>query len=92
MLLELDDAPGALAHAERALALEGDSPRVLGLLARALAASGRIDEARAVTRRALAAHPDDEATRDLAARLREPPAAPGWRRRLADGWARWTRS
>jgi tetratricopeptide (TPR) repeat protein len=91
VLLELEDAPGAIAHAERALALEGDSPRVLGLLARALAASGREGEARAVMSRALAAHPDDEATRVLAARLRESPAAPGWRRRLRDALTRWRR-
>ena len=77
VLLELEDSPGALAHAERALALEGDSPRVLGLLARALAAAGREDEARAVMSRALAAHPDDEALRVLAARLREGPRRAG---------------
>ncbi len=92
VLLELEDSPGALTHAERALALEGETPRVLGLLARALAASGREGEARTVMSRALAAHPDDEATRVLAARLRESPAAPGWRRRLRDALARWRRS
>jgi tetratricopeptide (TPR) repeat protein len=92
VLLELEDAPGALAHAERALALEGDSPRVLGLLARALAAAGRADDARAVVSRALTAHPDDASTRVLAERLREGRAAPGWQRRLRDAWARWTRS
>jgi tetratricopeptide (TPR) repeat protein len=91
VLLELDDPPGALAHAERALALEGDSARVLGLLARTLEASGRTDEALGVMNRALANHPDDEALRNLAARLRERPAAPGWQRRLRDVWARWRR-
>ena len=44
VLLELDDAAGALAHADRALALEGDSPRAIRLRARALAASGRKEE------------------------------------------------
>jgi tetratricopeptide (TPR) repeat protein len=92
VLLELEDAPGALAHAERALALEGDSPRVLGLLARALAAAGREDDARAVMSRALTAYPDDEDTCALAVRLRERRAPPGWQRRVRDAWERWTRS
>jgi tetratricopeptide (TPR) repeat protein len=34
-LLELDDAAGALEHAERAVALEGESPRVTAVRARA---------------------------------------------------------
>ena len=40
MLLELDDAAGALAHAERAQALDGESPRVTEVRARAKRAAG----------------------------------------------------
>ena len=95
VLLEMDDAPGALAHAERALALEGDSPRAIRLRARALAASGRWDEAHAVLSRGVSAFPDDEATRGLAEimRLGEQRRAPrGWRQRLRELWERRRRS
>jgi predicted Zn-dependent protease len=90
VLLELDDVLGALERAEAAMALEGETPRVLVLLARAFAAGGGDDDARAVVKRALAAHPDDESVRALPARLRERRRA-GWRRRLREAWARWTR-
>jgi tetratricopeptide (TPR) repeat protein len=92
VLLELEDPPGALAHAERARTLEGDSPRVLGLLARTLAASNRRDEAIALMKGALAAHPDDELLRGLAARLSERPASQGWGGRLRERWIRWRRA
>jgi tetratricopeptide (TPR) repeat protein len=70
VLLDLDDPAGALGHAERAMALEGDSPRVLGVLARCLAASGRGSEARAVASRVLAAQPGEPGgPRDEAARV-----------------------
>jgi len=91
VLLEMDDSAGALAHAERALALEGDSPRAIRLCARALAASGRWDEARAVLSRGVGAFPDDEATRSLAEvmRMGEPlRATRGWPRRLRALWER----
>ena len=91
VLLELEDAPGAASHAERARALEGDSPRVLGLLARTLAASNRHDEAGAIMTHALAAHPDDETLRGLAGRLRKRPAPP-WAERLRERWMRWRRA
>ena len=57
VLLALDDPAGAVVHAERALALEGDGPRVLSGLARALAATGRKPEAREAALRALALQP-----------------------------------
>jgi tetratricopeptide (TPR) repeat protein len=91
VLLEMDNAAGALAHAERALALEGDSPRAIRLRARALAASGRWDEARAVLSRGIGAFPDDEATRGLAEVMRrgEQLRAPrGWQHRLRELWER----
>jgi tetratricopeptide (TPR) repeat protein len=91
VLLELDDAPTALAHAERALALEGETPRVLCLLARTLAAAGRSEESRLVMSRALIANPDDDAIHALARRLRERRVAPGWRHRLRHAFARWRR-
>jgi tetratricopeptide (TPR) repeat protein len=94
VLLRMDDAATALAHAERAMALEGDSPRVLVALARTLAATGRLDEARRVARRALVARPDDEEAKALAASLRERPTArarmpwAAWPLRLRDLWKR----
>jgi tetratricopeptide (TPR) repeat protein len=93
VLLELEDPPGALAHAERALALEGETPRVLGLLARSLAASNRREEAGAVMNRGLAANPDDETMRALATRLRRERGAEsvgkGWGSRVRESWRRW---
>jgi tetratricopeptide (TPR) repeat protein len=89
VLLMLDDAPGALSHAERAMALEGESPRTLDILARTLAAAGRLEEARAVAGRALAAHPDDARARALAADLQGREAPPGWGRQLQATWRRW---
>jgi tetratricopeptide (TPR) repeat protein len=61
VLLALDDAPGALVHAERALALEGEEVRALTVLARALTAAGRTQEARRVAMRAAALHPRGDA-------------------------------
>jgi tetratricopeptide (TPR) repeat protein len=91
VLLMLDDAPRALSHVERAMALEGQSPRALNVLARTLAASGRMNEARAVAKRALAERPDDEETQALAIRLKEPSVEDGWGRKLHETWRRWTR-
>jgi tetratricopeptide (TPR) repeat protein len=91
VLLELDDAPGGLAHAERAMALEGASARVLMTLARTLAASGRRDEAVATADRAVSMYPDEAAARTLAASLRERPAPPRWSAKVGATWKRWAR-
>ncbi len=90
VLLKLDDAPGALSHAERAMALEGESPRILNVLARTLAASGRLDDARAVANRALAGHPSDEEAQALAAQL-QARSDDGWGRKWHETWKRWKR-
>ncbi len=89
VLLELDDPAGALAHAQRAKALEGESARVLHALGRTLAAAGRLEDARALAQRATVAYPDDAATRALAATLRDAPRPPGWTKRLSAWWRRW---
>ena len=95
VLLHLESPTAALGHAERAMALEGDTPRVLGALARTLAAAGRRDEARVMANRALAATPDDDDVKALAAGLRAEPAARGWAAttaRARDLWRRRSRT
>jgi tetratricopeptide (TPR) repeat protein len=69
-LIALGEPKEALAHAERTLALEGDSPRTLGLLARALFAAGRRDDADQVLARALSLDPEDDGNRKLDAQMR----------------------
>jgi tetratricopeptide (TPR) repeat protein len=93
VLLEMDDAAGALAHADRALALSGDSSLAIRLRARALAASGRKEEGLAVLNRAMVVFPDDEHIRALAdfMRWRQRRAASGWRNRMRAAWERWKR-
>jgi tetratricopeptide (TPR) repeat protein len=88
-LLQLDDAPGALDHAERAMALEGESPRGLSLKARALEAAGRIPEACPVAARALAMDPENAGARALVQRLRRPPVVETWGARLRGIVDRW---
>ena len=92
VLLELGDPAGGLAHAERAMALEGGSARVLLALARTLSASGRRDEAVATAERAVTTYPDDPAARALAAKLRERPAAPRWGWKVRAAWKRWRKA
>jgi tetratricopeptide (TPR) repeat protein len=81
-LLALDDAQGAVEHAEKVLSLEGESPRALTVLARSLVAAGRHDEARDAAARALALQPDAEEAKALVERLRAAPADKGWLARL----------
>ncbi len=88
VLVALDDASGALSHAERALALGGDTPRALGTLAGALVAVGREVQAREVLSRALRIHPYDEELQALAARQGEQRAPIGWGWRLREVWSR----
>jgi hypothetical protein len=83
-LLAIQDASGALAHAERAVQLEGESPQTLRLLAGALAASDRTTEALAAANRALSMKPDDEDLRSLATSLRQGKARPGWGAKLRE--------
>lgn len=87
-LLVLDDAAGAVHHAERVVSLEGESPRALSVMARALAAAGRPAEARDAAARALAMQPDNAEARALLTRLREPPATASWTTRLRSALAR----
>jgi tetratricopeptide (TPR) repeat protein len=88
VLIALEDASGAISHAERALTLEGETPRALRAHARALFAAGRGAQAREAITRALQIYPEDEELQALAARHRERQAALGWRRKLSDVWSR----
>jgi tetratricopeptide (TPR) repeat protein len=88
-LLELDDAAGALEHAERALALEGESARGVSVKALALGALGRTAEAREAAQRALAMDPEDADARALVLRLRAPPGGRTRGASLRGFLARW---
>ncbi len=90
VLLALQDPRGALAHAQHALALEGEAPRALTALARALAASGRAQEARQAAARALLLQPGDDA-RALLAQLNRGESGVGWAGRLRGAWRSWRR-
>jgi tetratricopeptide (TPR) repeat protein len=90
VLLALQDAPGAVEHAERALALEGDGARALSVLAQALAGAGRTHEARRAAARASAMQPD---AADIKA-LSELPTGvetPRWAAKLRAAWKKWLR-
>jgi tetratricopeptide (TPR) repeat protein len=89
VLLALDDAAGAVEHAERALALEGDGPRALSVLARALAATGRRPEARQAAMRALALQPQADDLKALLAELSGAAAKVSWAVRMRSVWKRW---
>ncbi len=69
VLLELNDAPRAVQHAEKAIALEGDGARSLSALARALSAAGRPTDALRTAMRALALQPQTEEVKALLATL-----------------------
>ena len=86
VLLALNDASGAVVHAERALALDGDGPRALSVLARALAATGRRPEARHAAMRALALQPQAEDLKALLEELSGDPAKRSWGTRLRMAW------
>jgi len=79
----------ALLHAQRAVALEGESPRTLSVLARALSAMGKTQEARAAANRGLLMQPEDEDLRALAVRLRRGEGEDGWGTKLRGVWKRW---
>lgn len=53
------DPQGAMAHLQRALALDPHHPAATHALLRALEDTGRLDEALALTRQCIAADPDD---------------------------------
>ena len=91
MLMALDDPAGAVVHAERALALEGDGPRALSMLARALAATGRKPEARDAAMRALALQPQAEDVKALLAELSKNASERGWGARVLGTWKKWRR-
>jgi tetratricopeptide (TPR) repeat protein len=89
VLMGLEDAPAAIEHAERVLALEGDGPHALAVLARAMAAAGRMHDARQVAARALAFQPPAESLRTLLVDLSKSVKAPtGWKTRLREFWKR----
>ncbi|MGO8998817.1 MAG: hypothetical protein ACLQVI_36295 [Polyangiaceae bacterium] len=73
-LVALQDAAGALRHAERAVALGGESPRALGTVAEALFACGRRAEGDAMLARAVALAPDDAELHAIGRSVR--PSAP----------------
>jgi tetratricopeptide (TPR) repeat protein len=89
VLLALDDPAGAVVHAERALALEGDGPRVLSGLARALAATGRKPEAREAALRALALQPQARDIRAFLDELNADARPSGLGARLLGTWNKW---
>jgi tetratricopeptide (TPR) repeat protein len=88
--VSLQDADAAVKHAERAVALEGETPRSLAVLATALLAARRHDAAEAAIVKSLALDDTDEAHRALADRIRAgmTPAA-GPLARLRDTLSRW---
>jgi len=89
VLLALNDATGAVQHAERALALDGDGARALSVLARALLATGRRSEARQAAVRALALQPQADELKALLVELSRDTAKPGWIGHLRAAWRRW---
>jgi tetratricopeptide (TPR) repeat protein len=70
VVIALGDVDAALAHAERAAELEGETSRTLAVRASALLASGRKGEAIAAIDRSLALDPSDEANRALRERIK----------------------
>jgi tetratricopeptide (TPR) repeat protein len=88
-LLELDDASGAMEHAEQASTLEGESLRGVSAKARALEALGRSAEAREAAGRALAIEPENGEARARVERLCAAAPTTSWRARLQHMLARW---
>ena len=87
VLLALGNVPGAVDHAERAIALDGENPASLAALARAMSAADRVHEARQAAGRALALQPQAEDLKALVEELnRTAVAGGGWRARLRAMW------
>jgi tetratricopeptide (TPR) repeat protein len=88
VLIALDDVPAAQRHAEKAVALEGETPRTLGALARTFRAAGKDEEAIHAATRALAMQPQSEDLKsllfDVSARRRDP----SWLERVRAAWRR----
>jgi tetratricopeptide (TPR) repeat protein len=81
----LRDAKSAMGHAEKGIALEGESAPALGAMACALAADARLPEAEAVLARALTVAPGDPELLAIRAEIRDrdaPPSAMGRLRAL----------
>ena len=85
----LEDPESALAHAQRACELDGETARTLAVLATALLASGRRDEALEAIDGSLALDATDEANRALAERIRAGRSRTSPLTRLKDTFARW---
>jgi tetratricopeptide (TPR) repeat protein len=76
--VKLGDADSAVRHAERAVALEGETPRVLGALGEARIAAGARAEGEALLARAIALAPEDPELRAIEGAVRRPLSrAPG---------------
>jgi tetratricopeptide (TPR) repeat protein len=90
VLLALGDSSCAVRHAQRAIALDGETPVSLSTHARALAAAGNVQEARRAAARALAMQPQAEDIKELVNELNPPVtrARNGWRSRLRSMWKR----
>jgi tetratricopeptide (TPR) repeat protein len=86
VLGELGDKAGSREHAERAVALEGETPRALLALARALAAEGRRKEAQATAARVLAMEPQSEEAKAVLAGPRAKPEKAGWLSAMRGWW------
>jgi tetratricopeptide (TPR) repeat protein len=97
VLIDLDDAAGALEHASRATILEPGSPRMWTVLGLAYGASGRRAEAAEAFEAALTLRPDDREARDGLASLAQPPRVEDdvWARgarRVREAWRRIVRA
>jgi tetratricopeptide (TPR) repeat protein len=82
------DEHGAMAHAERAVALEGETPAALGAMAAALGCAGRRAEATTLVRRALSIAPDDAELVEIAQSLRASEVPPSRFARLRESFLR----
>ncbi len=86
VLSRLGRGAEALAHAQRARNLEGESPRVAVALVESLAALNRTDEAEALHTRAKALFPDDAALRGAALVFHAKPVPSRWGWPLIHQW------
>ena len=88
VLISLDDALAAQRHAEKAVALEGETPRTLGALARALRAAGKDEDAIHAATRALAMQPQSEDLKTLLVDVSVRRRDPSWIERVQAAWRR----
>ncbi len=88
VLLSVGDAARSCEHAERVVALEGETPRALLARARALAAEGKRRDAQVAAARVLAMQPGNEDARELVEQLKAEPAKPGWLSAVRGWWAK----